>query len=107
MKELAALEAFIGEHHRLLIGALLLFYVLPAILRGILRTAKAMPPGSRLDKITRFAMRFTLDTTSYAEAEKRIDAAQEHATDFIAGLATRDDGASDAPPAAPTDDEKK
>ena len=104
MKELAALEAFIGEHHRLLLAGLLIFYVLPALLRGILRTAKALPPGSKWDRAIRFAMRFTLDTTNYAEAEKRISDAQEHAGDFIKGLATRDDGTSDAPPSK--DEEK-
>jgi hypothetical protein len=107
MKELAALEAFIGEHHRVLLGALVVFYLLPALLRGILRTAKALPPDSKWDKVIRFAMRFTLDTTSYSEAEKRIDDAQKHASDFVVGLATRDDdgGTSSAPPAPPKDEE--
>lgn len=107
MKEIASLEAFIGEHHRILLGALLFFYVLPALLRGILRTAKSLPPGSKLDRAIRFAMRFTLDTTSYAEAEKRISLAQEHAADFVTGLATRDDGAGDVPSLPPKDEAKK
>jgi hypothetical protein len=98
MKELAALEAFIGEHHRILLAGLVIFYVLPALLRGILRTAKALPPGSKWDRAIRFAMRFTLDTTSYSEAEKRIDAAQKNAADFVSGLATRDASECDVPP---------
>lgn len=102
MKELAALEALIGEHHRLLLGALVVFYILPALLRGILRTAKALPPGSKWDRVIRFAMRFTLDTSSYSEAEKRIDDAQQHATDFVAGLATRDE--DEASPPTPKND---
>lgn len=103
MKELAALEAFIGQHHRVLLGALLVFYVLPAVLRGILRTAKALPPDSKWDRAIRFAMRFTLDTTSYAEAEKRIADAQKHAADFVTGLATRDDGSCELPSVPPKD----
>jgi len=98
MKELAALEAFIGEHHRILLAGLVIFYVLPALLRGILRTAKALPPGSKWDRAIRFAMRFTLDTTSYSEAEKRIDDAQKHAGAFVAGLAARDASEDDVPP---------
>lgn len=79
-----SLRLFIAQHHLEVLVSGLVLYVLPALVHFAFRKAKALPKDSPWDKRLRRLMKFTLDTTNYEEAEKKLDEIVDDVTDTVA-----------------------